>query len=43
MLAEWCELGHPNTAGCSGHTYPNLGCPAPEVHKNIFPEGRYDR
>lgn len=36
MVAEWAELGHPNTP-CVGHGYPNADCPAPEVHRQVFP------
>lgn len=36
MIEKWTGLGHPKTA-CSGHTYPLPGCPAPEVHNQVFP------
>jgi hypothetical protein len=36
---HWAELGHDNSAGCSGHAYPNHGCPNPELHKRLMPAG----
>lgn len=36
MIAHWESLGHPRDV-CSGHTYPMPGCPAPEVHAQVFP------
>ena len=35
--AHWAELGHDNSAGCSGHAYPNHGCPNPELHARLMP------
>lgn len=34
MVAEWEAAGHRATA-CSGHMYPQHGCPAPEVHDRM--------
>lgn len=36
MLTEWASKGHPRSA-CFGHTYPLPGCPAPQVHREVFP------
>jgi hypothetical protein len=36
MVERWDELGHAPSA-CSGHTYPGLKCPAPDVHALAFP------